>query len=68
METYNLGMLNGMGAALKHMRYHWNTADVRNAMDPCTRCRQCEEACTQQLPILKRFDELRSAHEAGLHT
>lgn len=66
MEAYNVGMLNGMDAALNHMRYHWNTPDVRKALEPCTQCRQCEEVCTQQLPILKRFAELEDAYEAGL--
>ena len=66
METYNLSMLNGMDDALKHLRYHWNTPDVRKALESCTQCRQCEEVCTQQLPILERFAELKAAHEAGL--
>ncbi len=58
METYNLALMNGMEEALKHLRYHWNITDVSKVLAACTQCRRCEEACTQQLPILKRFAEL----------
>ncbi|NLV45302.1 MAG: hypothetical protein GXY07_12490 [Candidatus Hydrogenedentes bacterium] len=61
MEAYNHGLMEGMDAALRHMKYHWNAPDIARVLEPCTRCRRCEEECTQQLPILKRFEELKRA-------
>ncbi len=61
MEAYNHGMLKGMEKAVSHMRYHWNSPDVRALLADCTECRLCEELCTQHLPILDRFEELKRA-------
>ena len=65
MEAYNHGLIQDMETALKHMRYHWNTPNIPEVLEPCTECRRCEEECTQQLPILERFEALRRAYEAG---
>lgn len=43
------------------LKYHWGINDLPSMLDNCTACRQCEEACTQHLPILERFDHLRQA-------
>lgn len=59
MEAYNHGMLRGMDKAVSHMRYHWNSPDVKALLADCTQCRLCEEQCTQHLPILDRFEELK---------
>lgn len=64
MESYNISMLKGMDAALSHMRYHWDTPDIKEVLAPCTQCHYCEETCTQQLPILERFEELRAAYQS----
>jgi len=63
MEAYNHGLMEGMDAALKHLKYHWNVPDVADLLAPCTRCRLCEEECTQQLPILERFETLKRARD-----
>ncbi len=63
MEAYNRGMLEGMDTAVKHMRYHWNESNIPDMLAACTQCRKCEEECTQQLPILERFEALKQAHE-----
>lgn len=63
MEAYNRGMMKGMEVSVQHMRYHWNAADVPALIAACTQCHACEEECTQQLPILERFAEMKAAYE-----
>ncbi len=65
MEAYNRGLVKDMEAAIKHMYYHWNVSDVGELLAECTQCRECEAACTQQLPILERFEELKRAAETA---
>ncbi|MCK5861709.1 MAG: aldo/keto reductase [Candidatus Hydrogenedentes bacterium] len=64
MEAYNRGMIKGVDIALEHMHYHWNSTDVPALLAACTQCRACEEECTQQLPILARFEEMKNAYAA----
>ncbi|MBW7864946.1 MAG: aldo/keto reductase [Candidatus Hydrogenedentes bacterium] len=64
MEAYNKRLLDGPQAALDQMKWHWWTPDVEKLLEACTQCRQCEENCTQQLPILERFDQLRADYRA----
>jgi predicted aldo/keto reductase-like oxidoreductase len=60
MEAYNHHLLGGNPqATFNHLRYHWGIPDLAKALEACTECRQCEEACTQHLPILERFEELK---------
>ncbi|MFO7973618.1 MAG: aldo/keto reductase [Candidatus Hydrogenedentota bacterium] len=62
MASYNRRLLEGnMQAALDVLRYHWGISDVREVLAPCTECQECEKACTQHLPILDRFAELKRA-------
>lgn len=65
MEAYNRRLLDGPQAALDQMRWHWWTPDVGKLLEPCVRCGRCEEECTQQLPILKRFDDLLADYQAA---
>ncbi len=65
MEAYNRALLAGMDASIKQMRYHWNVPDVAELLAKCTQCRACEEECTQQLPILARFEEMKEASKAA---
>lgn len=64
MEAYNQGLIRTMDEALLHMKYHWNVPDVTKLLEPCTQCRRCEEECTQQLPILERFEALKRVQAA----
>ena len=48
---------------LNRLNYHWGIPDLKKALASCTRCRQCETACTQHLPILDRFDKLLARQE-----
>ncbi len=47
------------GTLSDRLKYHWGT-DV-SVLDLCTECRLCEDVCTQHLPILERFEELKAA-------
>ncbi len=63
MEAYNRGMVMGMEKSVQHMHYHWNSSDVPALLAECTQCRACEEECTQQLPILARFEEMKAVYQ-----
>jgi len=57
MDAYNHKVLYGTGeAAAKRLRTHWGLLPAEAAK--CTGCGQCEEACTQHLPIAGRLREL----------
>jgi predicted aldo/keto reductase-like oxidoreductase len=59
MDSFNHYILGGSASdMIKRLNYHWGVRDLEQ-LDQCTRCRQCEEACTQKLPILDRFDLMR---------
>ncbi|HDP34466.1 MAG TPA: aldo/keto reductase [Candidatus Hydrogenedentes bacterium] len=62
MEAYNCGLVEGMEKAIQRLHYHWNASDVSALLAPCTQCRACEDACTQHLPILERFEEMKAAY------
>ena len=59
MDAYNRRLLEGPKAAMDQMKWHWWTPDVEKVLEACVRCGQCETDCTQQLPILERFEQLR---------
>ena len=59
METYNHLMLKDGENIANRLKYHWGT-DIAE-LERCTECGQCEAACTQHLPILERFEELKKA-------
>jgi len=57
MDSYNMKILTdddqGM---LGRLRWHWNVSGDTAA--GCSRCGACEAACTQQLPIIERMDDI----------
>jgi hypothetical protein len=62
MEAYNHRILaegKKPDAALFQLDDHWFIPEVEAALSACTECRQCEDVCTQHLPILERFEALR---------
>lgn len=63
MDAYNRRILEGPKAAMDQMKWHWWTPDVEKLLEACTRCGQCETECTQQLPILERFERLRKDYQ-----
>jgi len=59
MDAYNLFLLGGTAKDVKdRLKWHWGL-DLM-PLDRCTECRTCEETCTQYVPILERFEKLRS--------
>jgi uncharacterized protein len=59
MDAYNQYMLKKDEKAVgNRLRYHWQIDNAREMIARCTRCGQCEEACTQSLPIIERLQEI----------
>ena len=67
MEAYNVLMLSegDPKRALDRLKNHFDLPDIAATLEVCTECRRCEEACTQHLPILERFEEFRRAQAEG---
>jgi uncharacterized protein len=64
MEAYNRKVLTGNAqAAQNQLKYHWGIPDVREVIDKCTQCQKCVKACTQHLPIMERFEELKADYQ-----
>jgi predicted aldo/keto reductase-like oxidoreductase len=57
METYNHVMINSHYSAADRLKWHWSV-NIKE-LDKCISCGKCEEACTQHLPILERFELLK---------
>jgi predicted aldo/keto reductase-like oxidoreductase len=65
MEAYNHYLLYGeFGKVKDRLRWHWGINDLSD-LDRCTECRQCEEECTQKLPIVERFEHIRELANGG---
>jgi len=62
METWNHYRLNAGEDITARLKYYWGTSIEE--LDRCTSCRKCERACTQHLPILERFEELKAVVKA----
>jgi hypothetical protein len=57
MDAYNHYKLKGnKEAILDRLKDHWGIPASEAAR--CTQCGQCEEACTQHLPIIERLKEI----------
>ncbi|MDC7124005.1 MAG: aldo/keto reductase [Spirochaetales bacterium] len=57
MESYNHALINSSNKPLERLAMHWGVN--KDELDRCIECGQCEEACTQHLPILERFELLK---------
>ncbi len=58
VETANGLFFNTDEKLSSRLKWHWGT-DI-SVLDRCTECRRCEDACTQHLPILDRFEALKT--------
>jgi predicted aldo/keto reductase-like oxidoreductase len=57
MDAFNHWRLRGTpAAAAERLKWHWSLPASEAAR--CTACGQCEEACTQHLPIVERLRRL----------
>jgi predicted aldo/keto reductase-like oxidoreductase len=43
------------------LKWHFGINDLKE-LDLCTECGNCEEACTQHLPILQRFEKMKQVY------
>lgn len=63
IESYNHYLLNGKPQEIiNRLKWHWAISDI-SALDRCTECRKCEDNCTQKLPILERFADIKALFE-----
>ncbi len=61
MGTYNFHVLDGrQKETMENLKWHWGVELESTNMDKCTECGQCEEVCTQKLPICERIKILDS--------
>ncbi len=56
-ETANHAVIESDTKLGMRLKMHWGT-DL-DELERCIECRKCEEACTQRLPILERFELLK---------
>ena len=59
VETANHVILGSSGSLSGRLKYYWGADPT--AMERCIRCGQCESACTQHIPIMERFEMLKTA-------
>lgn len=57
VETANGLYFNTKEKSGNRLKWYWGTN--LGVLDRCTECRKCEDACTQHLPILERFEALK---------
>lgn len=64
MDAYNHWMLNdGEEHAINRLKWHWGIQPDSEFHGACIECGQCEELCTQKLPIIERLRKLAEASE-----
>ncbi len=64
MDAYNQKLLRGDDSGLLgRLRYHWSISPDEAAR--CIECGQCENDCTQHLPIIERLKDIVKIAEAA---
>ncbi|MBI9102734.1 MAG: aldo/keto reductase [Spirochaetales bacterium] len=59
VEASNHLIMKGGEGMYERLKYYWGVDP--SLIDTCIDCGQCEAACTQKLPIMKRFEMVRKA-------
>jgi predicted aldo/keto reductase-like oxidoreductase len=60
MDSYNHYVLTGkINDVIERLELHWGFKLEDDFLQNCTECGQCEEACTQKLPICERLKFIR---------
>ncbi len=59
MDTFNYVTMRQEAQVWGRLKYHWGVDPVDAVIDSCIDCGQCEQECTQQLPIRERMRGLR---------
>ena len=63
MDAYNHLLLgDGKYAMFDRLKWHWTTSPDEAAK--CTECGECEDACTQHLPIIGRLGKMAELAQA----
>lgn len=62
IEAYNHLMLKSEESLHDRLKWHYGI-DNLDKLDLCTSCGECETACTQHLPILQRFEEIKRIYK-----
>ncbi len=63
MDVYNMQVLRKTENAIpERLKWHWSLSaeETLEILGRCSECGICERHCTQKLPILKRFSEIRA--------
>jgi len=61
MDAYNFFILSQKRKELLDRLYwHWGISSKDDYSSRCAECGQCEQACTQQLPIVQRLKDIKT--------
>ena len=64
VESYNHMVLQEGESIRDRLKWHYGIDDL-GQLELCTSCGACEDACTQHIPILERFEEIKKAYSAS---
>ena len=62
MDAYNYRLLGSEQTIRQRLNWHWSLKP--DAAKACSLCGECEEKCTQHLPIRDRLKEIAELAEA----
>ena len=66
IESYNHLMLKGGESLEDRLKWHYGLSNIDD-LDRCTECGNCEDMCTQHLPIIERLNEIKRVYGKSSH-
>ncbi len=67
MDAYNHYMLRDMPVAMvERLIWHWGIGPESDLIRNCIQCGNCEDACTQKLPIIERLAQIKIEADKSL--